>query len=106
MVYKFLTLYLERCSFWHAFAFFQYRSNLEGADLEELREIFVDRQEYMLKLLAKTGKVMVKKLNDNGDDLNQSFQTTQVKTIIDKTQSFFASNSFINTKKSQNLAII
>ena len=44
LVAKFLDLYLERCSFWHAFAFFQYRSTLEGADLAELKEIFEDRQ--------------------------------------------------------------
>jgi len=60
-VKKFLDLYLDRCNFWHAFAFFQHRSHMAGVDLAQLKEIFEDRQRCMLGLLQKVGQLMMTK---------------------------------------------
>jgi len=55
LIKKVLNLYLERCVFQHSLAFFQYRATVPGLEYqtEELKEIFKDRQNFMLRVLSK-----------------------------------------------------
>ena len=48
-----LRAYLERCKFIHALVFLQFRRLLPGAPITSIKEMFEDRQEYLLKILDK-----------------------------------------------------
>lgn len=43
LINKLISLYLERCNFWHAFAFFQYRRSVDLINLTQLEVIFKER---------------------------------------------------------------
>ena len=49
IVVKLLKIYLHKCKFKHAFAFLQFRKILPNAKLMDLRELFNDRKEMLLK---------------------------------------------------------
>ena len=62
---KVLMMYLERCKLRHSFAFCQFRKLLPDAKLSDLREIFDDRKDYIIKLLSYI-KILRKEVKKGG----------------------------------------
>ena len=81
LVKRFLELFLDRCAFWHAFAFFQHRSTVQKHKFEELEIIFENRRRCMMNLLDKVGELMILKTSRGGSkvilgsmDMDESFR--------------------------------
>lgn len=72
LVDKLLYEYMQRCSLKHALAFFQFRTHLPDAEMDDLEEIFCDRQEWLANLLKGIEKklkkgALTKGLKDDND---------------------------------------
>jgi uncharacterized C2H2 Zn-finger protein len=55
---KLLRLYLDRCKFKHALAFMQFRRILPDAAVDQLKEIFNDRKEYIKRVNKKVSDMI------------------------------------------------
>lgn len=92
-VRHFLAVYIQRCTFIHAFTYMQYRRLATRDKKAQLVEVFGDRKEFLLRILSKMlNKIksgILIDVNEDGVEFDENPNPPEPKTNAKKKTNWF-----------------